>query len=1063
MEDLLAHRHWVRALARRLAADESAADDLEQDAWIAALERPPADAQSLRGWLGTVVRNLHRNARRGAVRRSRRERTAIVEEREPDPHDVVAEAECQHRLVEEVLRLEEPYRTTVLLRWYDDLTPTRIAERMDVPLDTVKTRLRRAIERLRERMDDRHDGDRRAWCVALLGTVRGGERTSAAHVAAGGVAMGAATKVVIAAAVLVAVGAVWWSRSEESRAPQGEGSAAASSADASATTKRQHVSVDGAPAVMAIDRDLDLHGVVVCADGSPVRGAKIQAIDYPWRRTKTHDLAALFVARPGVSCTSGADGSFALRLRRGEASIVRVAAEGIASRDVGPFQAGERVRIELGVPVALHVTVRDEKSAPVEGGQLWLVGEGSGGPWVDARATTDANGRCTFADLPGGATAILAPLSGVGDFGVENVKLPASGDLSIERVVPAGRTVSGRVIDAVTEDCVVGARVSVGTMELCTTVTDTGGRFELRGVTGRSERGLVIAAPGYASAQISDEVSDVVVRLARGILVTGRVVGASAEPVCGACVSLEASWSADPVLRMSCVWTTTDADGRFRIANVAMDAIPQSILTAYAPGRGRVRHDYFRIEKDAASLDVGDVVLPEPRRIEGRVVRPDGTPWPGAEVRLVGPAVHVDSGLGDPGSEEERRSDDLGRFRFADLAPGTYTLQMPSALGWVKVPVMLTADRDVIDVVLPPATSESISVTLRDDEGAPVEGLGVSARIEGGGGVNATSDASGRATLQPPAGRHLTSIDVGGYSEGFLRVPRTPVVEGRREYAITVGRATAIDFRLLGPDGAPLPRAEITVEPNERAVVYSTRWADGAWTDADGRINVTLARRGEFTISFEGGVYDEKRRKTDSLLEARQEHVTAQTKEVTLRCSRVETGRTAVVVVRDAAGEPVADAEVHLVTRAQAARRTAKTDGAGKAVFVDLPAHRFTAVVPRVPDRLESSSVTFVPDGGELSVRFPESLAIAGRVQWSDGRPASPAAVLVHAPGTPREGDSGVFQTMTDAEGRFTIQVPTGIDGNFWIETVAADGKSMVRGEREFTSHETDLRLELKR
>ncbi len=43
IEALLAEREWVRHLARTLARDESAADDLEQEAWRAALERPPAD------------------------------------------------------------------------------------------------------------------------------------------------------------------------------------------------------------------------------------------------------------------------------------------------------------------------------------------------------------------------------------------------------------------------------------------------------------------------------------------------------------------------------------------------------------------------------------------------------------------------------------------------------------------------------------------------------------------------------------------------------------------------------------------------------------------------------------------------------------------------------------------------------------------------------------------------------------------------------------------------------------------------------------------------------------
>src|SRR5687768_3275402 len=59
-ERLLEQTAWIRALARSLVADAHLAEDLAQDACVAALERPPADAGNLRGWLAAVVRNLHR-------------------------------------------------------------------------------------------------------------------------------------------------------------------------------------------------------------------------------------------------------------------------------------------------------------------------------------------------------------------------------------------------------------------------------------------------------------------------------------------------------------------------------------------------------------------------------------------------------------------------------------------------------------------------------------------------------------------------------------------------------------------------------------------------------------------------------------------------------------------------------------------------------------------------------------------------------------------------------------------------------------------------------------------
>jgi hypothetical protein len=43
---------------------------------------------------------------------------------------------------------------------------------MGVPAETVRTRVRRALERLREALDATHGGDRRGWCVGLAGLAR---------------------------------------------------------------------------------------------------------------------------------------------------------------------------------------------------------------------------------------------------------------------------------------------------------------------------------------------------------------------------------------------------------------------------------------------------------------------------------------------------------------------------------------------------------------------------------------------------------------------------------------------------------------------------------------------------------------------------------------------------------------------------------------------------------------------------------------------------------------------------------------------------------------------------
>src|SRR5262245_28040801 len=54
IEPLLGHVGWLRALARELVGEDDA-DDLSQDALLAAVRRPPDEPASLRAWLSSVL------------------------------------------------------------------------------------------------------------------------------------------------------------------------------------------------------------------------------------------------------------------------------------------------------------------------------------------------------------------------------------------------------------------------------------------------------------------------------------------------------------------------------------------------------------------------------------------------------------------------------------------------------------------------------------------------------------------------------------------------------------------------------------------------------------------------------------------------------------------------------------------------------------------------------------------------------------------------------------------------------------------------------------------------
>lgn len=174
LDDLLVHASWARALAQELVADSSAADDLLQDAWVAALERPPRHAENLRGWLTAVIRNLARSRGRSRSRREAREaRIALkLSQEAPSSLDLASKVETQRRLASAVLSLDEPYRSTVILRFYEELNASQIAARLGIAPSTARWRIKVGLDDLRRRFDRDFGGDRGAW-IALLTPIAG--------------------------------------------------------------------------------------------------------------------------------------------------------------------------------------------------------------------------------------------------------------------------------------------------------------------------------------------------------------------------------------------------------------------------------------------------------------------------------------------------------------------------------------------------------------------------------------------------------------------------------------------------------------------------------------------------------------------------------------------------------------------------------------------------------------------------------------------------------------------------------------------------------------------------
>ena len=232
LEELLAHRKWVRSLAVALTRDAADADDVEQEVWLAAVRSPPTSPGSGRSWLGRVARNEVRSRHRSRTRRRAREQVSAAARADtPDPGELAAAAELHASVATAVVRLREPYREAVLLRYFEGMSVREIAAHIKAPVETVKARLRRARALLRERLERAQDDDMPLGVLLapLTGASAPGRRPVPLASAAtlGGLAVSKKSVALVAALlVLTAVaGVVWAARRAGSTAGAGHSAA----------------------------------------------------------------------------------------------------------------------------------------------------------------------------------------------------------------------------------------------------------------------------------------------------------------------------------------------------------------------------------------------------------------------------------------------------------------------------------------------------------------------------------------------------------------------------------------------------------------------------------------------------------------------------------------------------------------------------------------------------------------------------------------------------------------------------------------------------------------------
>ncbi len=406
--DLVEHWIWTRRLAGHLVSDSALADDLAQDAWLRASRHP--DVEPSRGFLGSIVRNLVRERVRGERHRADRERRSASHRTSPAPDEILAAAETGQALAAAVLELPEPVRDVLLMRYFEGLSATSIAEALNLPEGTVRSRIKRGLDALRARFEGPSGRSRLMALAGVPGATAVGVANTSAWTALR--VLGLSTAV---AAVVYTVLALVPTRAGEDvqvaavsrQALDDETSGQEDLALLTSTTRRGAVEATSVAAVALDVRTTVVTGTLVDEWHRPIEGASVLLNGKALRGAECHAMTA-------------ADGTFRLE------SEFTPDGRALLQIDAGRHRADRRATFEtrgVGISRALEAGVRDlgEIIVPPRGSVRARVVNALGEPLPDFRvvaqtvsgsylgaAKTSTSGEAHLGKLPAGSVRILA-------------------------------------------------------------------------------------------------------------------------------------------------------------------------------------------------------------------------------------------------------------------------------------------------------------------------------------------------------------------------------------------------------------------------------------------------------------------------------------------------------------------------------------------------------------------------------------------------------------------------------------------------------------------------------
>src|SRR4051794_13124758 len=149
-------------VAYRIVGERADADEVVLEAFAQAwrdASKFEAGRGSVAGWLTMIARSRALDLARARARRDRITTAAggarpdaplAMGEVRPDPSAAMEHAERRQEVRQALEALSAPQRQAIELAYYEGLSQSEIAERLEEPLGTIKTRIRLGMQKLRD-------------------------------------------------------------------------------------------------------------------------------------------------------------------------------------------------------------------------------------------------------------------------------------------------------------------------------------------------------------------------------------------------------------------------------------------------------------------------------------------------------------------------------------------------------------------------------------------------------------------------------------------------------------------------------------------------------------------------------------------------------------------------------------------------------------------------------------------------------------------------------------------------------------------------------------------------